>query len=128
VDRIRVVLAEMPRMLRDIVQNMLGGVPDVALTTAPVRVDGLDEMLAALEPDVVILDEASSRGDDFAALLFAHPRLRLVAISGDGRDAHLYELRPHRVALGALSPTALIDVVRAPHATADRTARPRRDD
>jgi len=116
VHRIRVVLAEMPRMLRDIVQTILAAQPDVALATAhggATLAETLGTLDAADAPDVVILAEPLPNAEDYASVLYARPRLRLVGISSDGRNAHLYELRPQRIALGALSPDTLVDVVRA---------------
>lgn len=114
--RIRVVLSEMPRLLRDIVQNVLADRPDVVLETA--RAGTLAESLAASQADVAIVAEPAPNAEDHAAVLYAHPRLRVVGISGDGRCAHLYELRPHRISLGELSADALVRVVRAGHSAA----------
>src|SRR5437868_1797433 len=106
----------MPRILRDIVQGVLAADPAVALeTTAPS--DTLSDALARLEPDVAIVADASATPEEYATLLYRHPQLRLVDIASDGRQAHLYELRPHRVGLGALSPETLLGVVRATGAT-----------
>lgn len=122
---IRVVLAEMPRMLRDIVHGVLAAQPDVALSSVAAA-DALADAVTRLDADVAILAESAPPADDHAALLYAHPHLRLVGISSDGRAGHLYELRPHRVALGALSPESLVEAVRAtPNVTARATARAR---
>jgi hypothetical protein len=52
--------------------------------------------------------------DGWEALLFDRPRLRLLGISGDGSSGWIYELRPHREALGNVSPGELIAAVRRP--------------
>ena len=108
---IRVVLADMPRLLSDIVSTVLDGAPDVQLrrTTSVVPFVLGD---VADHADVVILAEEETPMDHYAQLLFAHPTLRVVAISGDGRDATVYDLRPHRQALGELSSDTLLRAVR----------------
>jgi DNA-binding NarL/FixJ family response regulator len=103
-------------MLRDIVQSVLGERGDIELTTVAGGAGALAASIAARGADVVIVAEGAPNADAYAALLYTHPRLRLVAISGDGRDAHLYELRPQRIPLGALSPESLVEIVRARHA------------
>jgi hypothetical protein len=45
-------------------------------------------------------------------MLFANPRLRILGIALDGRDAVLYELAPHRVALGGVSEHQLLSAIR----------------
>ena len=47
-----------------------------------------------------------------AELLDLRPRLKILGVIDDGRDAALYELRPHRVLVGELSPERLIAVIR----------------
>ncbi|MFC8130900.1 hypothetical protein [Streptomyces sp. NPDC057302] len=44
-------------------------------------------------------------------LLLDHPHLRILVVEGDGRTGSLWELRPHRIALGELSPHQLIRAV-----------------
>jgi DNA-binding NarL/FixJ family response regulator len=122
VQRIRVVLAEMPRILRDIVQTVLAAQSDMVLTAAPASAP-LDVTLDRLDADVVIVAESprdtNGGADDerYATLLYAHPHLRIVGIAGDGRQAYVHELRPQRVPLGALSPETLVDAVRARRTT-----------
>ncbi len=120
-ERIRVVLAEMPRMLREIVETVLGAAPDVAVAARNASEGGASGG-ACDDADVVIVAEPSPQADAYAAALYAHPTLRVVGISTDGRDATLYELRPQRIPLGALSPESLVQVVRARHATVNASS------
>jgi hypothetical protein len=41
-------------------------------------------------------------------LLARAPRARMLAVSDDAAQAALYELRPHRTAIGDASPAALV--------------------
>ncbi len=109
---IRVVLVDMPRMLQDIVRKILSAEPDMQIQAATVAEREIASSPEVRDADVVILAEPEARTDEYAAVLFAHPRLRLVAISDDGRRACLYELRPQRTPLGEMSPGALVQAVR----------------
>src|SRR3954471_5478856 len=102
----------MPRLLHDIVRAVLTGLPDVELESTNLERRELREAGAVREADVVIVAEDDDARDHYIEMLYAHPRLRLVAISGHARAAFLYELRPHRVLLGELSPDALLHAVR----------------
>ena len=84
---IRIVLADMPRMLR--------------------------ETLEEHDADFVITGADVLRPDDVDALLEARPRMKVLAVVGDGRDAFLYELRPQKVPLGEVSPHTLLEAIRA---------------
>lgn len=46
-------------------------------------------------------------------MLRDQPSVRVFALAGHGKESLLYELRPHRVALGEVSPGELIDHIRA---------------
>jgi hypothetical protein len=46
-------------------------------------------------------------------LMAANPRVKVLAVAGDGRRVFLHELRPQTVALGEVSPAGLIDAIRA---------------
>src|SRR5262245_33055030 len=96
--RIRVVLAEMPPMLRDIVRDTLQRAPDMAVVAEVDRGMPLREALEAFKPDVVIV--GTSEPADSALpkqLLLAMPQARVLMLAMSGRSAVMYELRPHRV-------------------------------
>jgi hypothetical protein len=44
-------------------------------------------------------------------LLEEGPRVRVLSVGDDGAQTTLYELRPHEVALGELSPKRLVSVM-----------------
>lgn len=116
--RIRILLAGMPRLLEDIVEHMLNVQSDMHVvgTVVPhgAAAAALVEALADTPADVVVLGlSEEAEASTYDALLFANPRLRLLAVVGDGRGAFLYELQPSRVPLGVVSPEALVDVIRA---------------
>lgn len=110
---IRVVIANMPRLLHDIVHSVLSAESDIEIAEASVSPKDIQAPDMLRNTDVVIVAEPALSNADYEWVLYQHPRLRVVAIAGDGRAAALYELRPSRVALGDLSPRTLVDAVRS---------------
>jgi hypothetical protein len=103
----------MPRMLGDIVQTILSGEPDFQIRAADAHTDDADASDALNDADVAIVAADEMTSDDYETFLYAHPRMRLVAIVGDGRAAVIHELHPTRVALGEFSRQVLIDAIRS---------------
>jgi DNA-binding NarL/FixJ family response regulator len=112
-DRIRIVLAELPRMLRDIVSEAIGRQSDMLIVG---ELDRCEEEPTSTGPDtfdVVIAGlENDSLDDRQIRLMQDHPRVKLLGITGDARRTFLFELRPHRIALGAASPDGLVAAIR----------------
>jgi hypothetical protein len=91
------------------VQVALAGADDIDLVGELCAGDA-PAALNAHPADFAIVgsDDAQLAGD----LLAIAPRLKLLAVIDDGRDAALYELRPQKVALGELSPERLVGIIR----------------
>src|SRR6185503_18399021 len=84
VDRIRVLLAELPRMLREIIESVIAGQHDMSIVGAVDTRDRVADALGLTPADVVIV--GLRPGESTAALdavLFEQPRLKLLAIRGD---------------------------------------------
>lgn len=111
--RIRVVLSNMPRLLHDIVHSILAAEADIELDVSAKNSAEPMSPETVRNADVVIVTEPELARVNYEHLFGKQPRLRLVAVSGDGRNATLHELRPSRIALGELSPRTLVDAVRA---------------
>jgi DNA-binding NarL/FixJ family response regulator len=111
--RIRVVIADVPRVLRDIISTMLAQEPDIEMLQDVTTLSGLVEPAATEPADVVVVGLRNAALPDVVAELFERrPTVRVLGIAGDGRHAYLHELRPHRTALGELSPEQLVRVIR----------------
>jgi DNA-binding NarL/FixJ family response regulator len=108
----QVLLVGMPRLLRDLVHEIVSLEGDLEI----VGEVGPDSALpAGLAPDFVLVGiDDPGRLEAQLAVLQDHPRARILAVSGDGRDAAVCELRPQRVELGEISPTMLLAAIRAP--------------
>jgi AmiR/NasT family two-component response regulator len=97
----RILVADSPRLQREIVTELLLDRADVEMVEAT----ALYEEAEHRRPDVVILGE-----DDPAmarALLEASPRLVVLALADSELVARRYGLTPYRECLGELSPAAL---------------------
>jgi hypothetical protein len=76
--------------------------------------------LGALDPDLVLFGLRDGETEDVACdLLALLPSAMIIALSSDGRNAVVYEMRPHRRAMRNISPGALISAILA------RSARPK---
>ena len=101
---VRVAVVDLPQMLSEIVKNILEEAADVALVKPSEREDA----------DVVILP---AEGEDLPAAglmqLARRPKAKVLTITGQGSTAYLYELRPHRTALGEVSADTLLAAIRS---------------
>jgi len=106
-------------MLRDILCNAMTDEADLAV--AGLLAEG-EALLAGIErtrPDVVVLGVGEHHThEEVTALLWACPRIKVVTVSANGRQAMIHGLRPHVDQLGEASPQDLLSVVRAAIAVA----------
>jgi DNA-binding NarL/FixJ family response regulator len=122
VELIRIVLVDMPPLLRDIVRDSVAGERDLDVV-ADVRGDAaLESALDRLRPDLVILGAGAPQ--DVAASLVEGARVRrALALDEEGQGV-LYELRPQRVRLGEISKDALLRTIRTVATWEDRCRQP----
>jgi hypothetical protein len=111
---IRILLVRLPRMLSDLITDIVRRESDVAVVGDLADAGGVGDAITRTGASFVIvgLDD----GDLPAAwvpVLRDHPTVRLLGLSAQGRTAYLYELRPHAVPVGELSTDLLVDLVRA---------------
>jgi oxalate decarboxylase len=112
--RIRILLAGMPRMLLDMITDIVG--PHAEMMVAGKMKDTADLRRAVKKTraDVVILKEsATGPPQDHQELLYSRPQLRVLSITTDGRQFFLHKLRPDRIALGEVSPESLVQAIRS---------------
>lgn len=106
----RVLVIDMPEILRGIIEDAIASEPDLQLLGAKPRVD----------PEVVIVGTPKSGDSDAAeAALARWPRSRVLMVATSGRHTVMYTLRPFRTELGELSPADLVAAIRSmrwPHA------------
>jgi DNA-binding NarL/FixJ family response regulator len=107
---IRVVLLEMPQMMRDILRRTMADQPDIELIDEEPPADSENPAT----PHVVLVGTEAPAGADKTSMLLARwPRARIIAVEVSGRQASLYELMPYKTELGQLSPSELLEGIRA---------------
>ncbi len=101
-------------MLRDIITEHLRRAADIELIGELANGDSLLSTASSDPPDVAIVAWGGTEGaGDYSLLFHACPQIKVLAVTQQGREVFLHELRPHVTALGELSPQQLIDVIRA---------------
>jgi DNA-binding NarL/FixJ family response regulator len=120
--QVRVLIVDLPGLLRGIVRATVEGQPDMAVVG---EVPGDMEIWTAVEEtgaDVVVVDATHPVLEDPgpAYLSARTPASQILALSADGRESFLYALRRAPVALGELSPAHLAAVIRAGEDYGDR--------
>ncbi|HTE45186.1 MAG TPA: hypothetical protein VK636_08075, partial [Gemmatimonadaceae bacterium] len=111
--RIGILLGVMPRMLHDVVNEVLGAESDMHVVADSVEDHALVERSEQERPDVVILVVPSGPPPPVCGeLLDRFPRLTVVALEDRGRGGSIYALRPVRVQLGEVSREQLIVGIR----------------
>lgn len=108
-----ILLCGLPLLLGDLIARIVDTEPDLAIVGTVSDENVLSATLDQTGARVLVVgmtgaDLPSAVGD----LLFDYPGLRLVGISAEGHRGFLYELRPHAVALGEISPQLLVSIAR----------------
>lgn len=114
VHRIRVLVGRLPRMLHEIVNEMLEAQSDLELVPPPTSAGGLWDMVLLTRPDVLVLGEGE-RGlqPPLRSVLERHPRLSIVVLTEDARRGTVHRFRLDRQELEDVSPQSLLAAIRA---------------
>jgi CBS domain-containing protein len=100
-------------MLRAIIGDAIQAQADMTVVGSYGTCAELAAAASSVSADVAVMGMSrhplSPACDD---AMFALHNTRCLAITDDGRDSYLYELRPHREPVGALSMGDLLSVIR----------------
>jgi DNA-binding NarL/FixJ family response regulator len=111
----RVLLLEMPKMLQELARAAVAGEADIEVVGEAADGAELGSAVASLHPDLVLLrSEDAELSPAYRALFDDQPQLKVLALTDEGADGHLWELAPHHIALGEMSPRALVSAIRDP--------------
>jgi hypothetical protein len=114
VKKIRIVLADMPAMLVDIITEIIALEPDLTVVDSISDSTQLKAAVGRARADVVITQSPGHElAADSAALLFTGRPLKIIAITDNARQGLLCELRPHCEPLEQLSAEGLVAAIRA---------------
>lgn len=110
----RVMLRELPALLRGILEQTFRAQDDMTLVGADRSDASLSAQVAENRPDVLIVGvERPELANAYVELFVDHATLRIFAISSDARAATMQELFVKRLRVADLSPDAIIAAVRA---------------
>lgn len=122
----RVLLLDMPRLLRDMLARAIDAQPDMWVVGQEGHPSAIGRAVQDTAPEFVVVGlEQSELPADCQRFLTSRARPRLLGIEAvDGR-AFLYELRPEKERIGEMSitPDELVAAIRAAAARADTAAR-----
>jgi two-component system response regulator DesR len=100
-------------MLRDILCNAMAGESDLAVVGQLAEGEALLEAVHRTHPEVVVLGLGVEHSPALGELLGAHPYMKVLTVSADGRIAAVHRLRRHVDRLGDASPLELVSAIRA---------------
>ena len=110
--RTRVLVAGLPPVASRILRDLISADPRLELVARDGVLGDLAEEVARARADVVITRASDALEAEWcAALLRAHPRLRVVVLSADGRTAVVHRVVAHRTVLMDVSSQALLDTL-----------------
>lgn len=113
-ERTRIVLVDMPPLLREIVRETVAREPDLEVVREHEAGADLRAAVDQDDPDFLIVGSEEATETTVGSLIAAGRRLRALEVRSDGRESVLYEFRPHRVLLGEISPDTLLQTIRTP--------------
>lgn len=108
----QIVLLKIPQLQREILQDRLSAEPDFRVVGTAEELN-LSAAVTETEADFVIVGAGRLGPGEVAALHETHPAVKVLAVSANGRQGLLYELRPYRVLMGDLTSDAVVDAIRA---------------
>jgi len=109
---VRVLLLEMPQMLRGILEHAIQHHGDCELLR---DTRGGLQMLTdrSSSPDVVIMGLSAAEDTTLVPAVFARwPGAQVMTLTAAGEDAVVYELKPHRRTIGPLSAAEIVETLR----------------
>jgi hypothetical protein len=102
---VKVVLLELPEMLRELLLETLRNEPDLIVS---------GELDPSRCPDFLILGaDDGELPEPYLEVLRACPAMRVIVMAREGTEGFLHELRPHATPLGELTPAQILETVRA---------------
>ena len=91
-NRIRVLIANQPRLMRELISATIADQPDIELVGEVGKQEDLAEAVAETRPDVLIvpMDDQNSYRAQCGFLLGRHPEMKILAIAPEQNRALFY--------------------------------------
>jgi DNA-binding NarL/FixJ family response regulator len=121
----RIAFIDMPRMLREILDDALTSRDDVRLVDEARNGCGLVEAVDRSGAALLIVSSESVGPVEVCKLLSDRPHVKVFAVADGGLDGCLYEMRPNLVAVDELSARGLVQTILGVDREADRRERAR---
>jgi Response regulator containing a CheY-like receiver domain and an HTH DNA-binding domain len=110
---IRIVLGKIPRLLRDIVVEVIGSESDMRIVGEAESHTRVDDLLRSAQADVFVIDDsAESEAGGRERLVREHRRLRVLVLSDRGKAAECHWIEPHTALCLDVSPDQLVSFIR----------------
>jgi DNA-binding NarL/FixJ family response regulator len=97
VNLIRVLVANQPRLIRELVTATISDQPDIEVVGEVQQDSELESLVESKQPDVLIvaLDRTNGLPRVCRAILDGHPQMRVIAIATDRNSSMLYWTSVH---------------------------------
>ena len=112
---IRVLLWDVPELLKDIVAQAIVLDREMELVFTTGNEADLTDVIRSHAPDVII-SQTTAETLDATCAEFLHGFMlpRFIGVLPEGRDAYLFSLRPEPIPLGEISTGRLLQAIHAP--------------
>ncbi len=102
----------MPRLLRDIVIEVIGSEFDMLIVGEAGGYADVDELLRDSQADVLVFDDAVMAAGSKERLMRDHEGLKVLVLSDRGKAAELHWLEPRAAQCLDVSPNRLVGLIR----------------
>lgn len=111
---IRIVLVDMPMLLRELLQHSLANEPDMIVLANEPDIEAVARTARDADADIVIVGLENGHLPEAAQkLLDGHARQKVVGVGTVDGEAALYELQSFRTSIGRASPATLATAIRS---------------
>jgi len=111
---IKVMLASRPKMISDVIRNIINREPDMNMVGDVVDPIRLLHATVETPVDVVIVTSVKADGEPKICnhLLADHPRLKIIVLIGEGKAAFLYETGSAKKQINEPSANMIVNSIR----------------
>jgi hypothetical protein len=110
---IRLLVASLPSMLREIVRSAIEAQPDMAILYEAGTLEEMARAPRTYDVDVIVVAAEQARlPKECARMMYLRPHPRTLSISPDGTATAMWRLLPQGVRMENVSPDGLVGAIR----------------